>query len=187
MDEDSYPQVDRRKGVDRRQRRRYRFHDRRSGFDRRVNGVKMGVLKRTLIALRDRPTALRRLLIAVNLLNMADFWLTLIALESGGREANPLLRPLFALSPLWAGVFKVVAVLAATLLVWEARRYRKALIVGLCMLAVFTGLLLYHIFALVFIPRRPFHSRELAPELVQNTRGLGLTSLACLPREKPRL
>ncbi len=117
----------------------------------------MGVLKRTLFRLRDRPKVLQRLLIAVNLLNVADYWLTLIALESGGREANPLLRPLLALSPLWAGVFKLVAVLAATLLVWEARRYRKALIVGLCMLVVFGGLLLYHIFALVFIPRRPFH------------------------------
>ncbi len=116
----------------------------------------MGVLKRTLLALRDRPRALPRLLIAVNLLNIADFWLTLIALRSGGREANPLLRPLFALSPLWAGVFKVVAVLAATLLVWEARRYRKALIVSLIMVVVFGGLLLYHLFALAFIPRRPF-------------------------------
>ena len=115
------------------------------------------MFKRTLIALRDRPPALRRLLIAVNLLNLADFSLTLIALESGGREANPLLRQLFALSPLWAGVFKLVAVLAATLLVWQSRRYRKALIAGLCMLVVFGGLLLYHIFALAFIPRRPFH------------------------------
>ncbi len=117
----------------------------------------MGPLKRTLYRLRDRPKALGWLLIAVNLLNMVDYWLTLIALESGGREANPLLRPLFALSPLWAGVFKLVAVLAATLLVWESRRYRKALIVALCMLVVFGGLLLYHIFALAFIPRRPFH------------------------------
>lgn len=156
MEEDSYPRIDRRKGIDRRQRRRYRFHDRRSGFERRVNDVNVGVLTRTLIALRDGPTALRRLLIAVNLLNLADFALTLVALESGGREANPLLRQLFALSPLWAGIFKVVAVLAATLLVWEARRYRKALIAGVCMLVIFTGLLLYHVFALPFIPRRPF-------------------------------
>ena len=157
MDEDSYPQVDRRQGGDRRRRRRYRFHDRRSGFDRRVTGVKMGALSRILFGLRDRPKALQRLLIAVNLLNIGDYGLTLIALESGGHEANPLLRPLFVLSPVWAGVFKLVAVLAATLLVWESRRYRKALIVGLGALVVFVGLLLYHMLVLVFIPRRPFH------------------------------
>jgi hypothetical protein len=157
MEEGAYPQIDRRQGGDRRRRRRYRFHDRRSGFDRRVTGVKMGVFKRTLIALRDRPRALRWLLMAVNLLNLADFCMTLVALEAGGREANPLLRPLFALSPLGAGIFKIVAVLAATLLVWESRRYRKALIVSLLMLLVFAGLLIYHVFALTFIPRRPFH------------------------------
>lgn len=142
MESDSYPQVDRRQGGDRRRRRRYRFHDRRSGFDRRVNGVKMGVFKRTLIALRDRPRALKRLLVAVNLLNVADFVLTLVALDSGGREANPLLRRLFVLSPLWAGIFKLVAVLAACLLVWQSRYYRKALIVGLGMLVVFAALFL---------------------------------------------
>jgi hypothetical protein len=151
MDEDRYPQVDRRQGGDRRRRRKYRFHDRRSGFDRRVSGVKMGVLRRTLMALRDRPGSLMRLLVAVNVLNMADFLLTLRVLESGGREANPVLRPLLALSPLWAGIFKLVAVLAASLLVWESRYYRKALIAGLCMLVVFACLFVYDVFGLLFL------------------------------------
>jgi hypothetical protein len=145
------PQADRRQGGDRRRRRKYRFHDRRLGFDRRVNGVKMGVLRRTLIALRDRPGALRMLLAVVNALNVADYALTLGALEAGGREANPVMRSLFALSPRWAGIFKVVAVLAASLLVWESRRYRKALIVGLCMLVVFAGLFVYHVFGVAFL------------------------------------
>jgi hypothetical protein len=157
MDQGQYPQIDRRQGGDRRRRRRYRFRDRRSGFDRRVNGVKMGVLKRTLFALRDQPRALVRLLAAVNLLNVADFVLTLVALDSGGREANPVLRPLLALSPLWAGIFKLVAVLAATLIVWESRYYRKALIAGLCMLVVFCALLAYHVFALAFVVGGPSH------------------------------
>jgi hypothetical protein len=150
VDEDHDVQVDRRRGGDRRRRRKYRFHDRRSGFDRRVNGVRMGVLRRTLIALRDRPRALRLLLATVNVLNVTDFLLTLGALDSGGREANPVMRSLFALSPRWAGIFKVVAVLAASLLVWESRRYRKALIAGLCMLVVFAGLFVYHVFGVVF-------------------------------------
>ena len=95
------------------------------------------------------------LLVAVNLLNVADLALTLAALESGGSEANPILRPLLAYSPLWAGVFKVAAVLAATLLVWQARRYRKVLIVAVLTLAVFTGVLVYHLVGLTFFARRP--------------------------------
>jgi hypothetical protein len=144
-------QVDRRQGGERRRRRKYRFHDRRSGFDRRVAGVKLGVVRRALIALRDRPKALQLLLVGVNLLNLADFSVTLRVLDSGGREANPILRPLLALSPLWAGIFKLVAVLAASLLVWENRRYRKALIAALCMVLVFAGLVAYDITVLALL------------------------------------
>lgn len=111
----------------------------------------MGVLKRTLIALRDRPRSLRLLLVLANVLNVADFSLTLRVLESGGREANPVLRPLLATSPLLAGIFKLVLVLAASLLVWENRRYRKALIAGLCMLLVFAFLFVYDILGLAFL------------------------------------
>lgn len=111
----------------------------------------MGVLRRTLFALRDRPRALRLLLVAVNVLNVADFALTLGVLHSGGREANPVMRSLLALSPLWAGVFKLVAVLAASLLVWQNRYYRKALIAGLCMLVVFAALFVYDVFGLAFL------------------------------------
>jgi hypothetical protein len=151
MDTNHHQQVDRRRGVDRRRRRKYRFHDRRSGFDRRVSGVKMGVIRRTLFALRDRPRALQLLLVAVNALNVADFALTLGVLDSGGWEANPIMRPLLAMSPLWAAIFKLVAVLAASLLVWDARRYRKALIAGLCMLVIFACLFVYHVFGLAFL------------------------------------
>jgi len=89
------------------------------------------------------------------LLNVADFCLTLVALESGGREVNPVLRPLFMLGPIWAGVFKVVFVVAATLLVWLLRRYRKALIVAVFMLALFGALMLYHLVALVLLHTTP--------------------------------
>jgi hypothetical protein len=151
MDEGQYPQLERRQGGDRRRRRKYRFHDRRSGFDRRVNGVRMGVLKRTLYALRDRPRALQGLLAAVNVLNVVDFLLTLLVLGHGGREGNPVLRPLLALSPLSAGIFKVVVVLAASLLVWHSRYYRKALIAGLCMLVVFAWLVVYDLVLLALL------------------------------------
>ena len=146
-------QVERRQGGDRRRRRKYRFRDRRSGFDRRVNGVKMGPLRRTLYALRDRPRTLQGLLAAVNVLNVADFAITLGVLGSGGREGNPLLRPLFTLSPVGAGIFKLVAVLAASLLVWENRYYRKALIAGLCMAVIFACLVVYDLVMLALLGR----------------------------------
>ena len=90
-------------------------------------------------------------LATVNLLSVADFALTLVALGSGGQEANPVLRRLFAISPLWAGIFKVVVLLAASLLVWETRRYRKALIAALAMLAIFALLFVYHIVVLTIV------------------------------------
>lgn len=155
MEENGHTTGERRRSRERRLRRRYRFHDRRSGFDRRVRGASPGPLQRTLIALRDRSKRLQHLLISVNLLNVADFWLTLVALDSGGREANPVLRPLFMLGPIWAGVFKVVFVLAATLLVWQLSRYRKALIVAVFMLVLFGALMLYHLVVLVLLQAAP--------------------------------
>ena len=111
----------------------------------------MGVLKRTLYALRDRARALGWMLAVVNVLNVVDFLLTLLVLGPGVREANPLLRPLLALSPLLAGIIKVVLILAATLLVWLNRYYRKALIAGLCMLVVFACLVLYDLVLLAVL------------------------------------
>ncbi len=143
--------MERRQGGDRRRRRRYRFIDRRSGFDRRVNGIERGFLGCLLYALRDQPGVLARLLVAANILNLADFALTLLVLDSGGREANPLLRPLLAVSPLGAGIFKLVVVLAASLILWGTRYYRKALITSLAMLVVFICLVVYDAVLLVLL------------------------------------
>jgi len=106
---------------------------------------------RLLIKLRDEPRRLRNLLVGINLFNLADFLLTLVALESGAREANPVLRPLFMIGPIWAGVFKLVIILAASLIVWESKRYRMALIAGLCMFVVFAALMLYHLVMLLLL------------------------------------
>ena len=85
----------------------------------------------------------------VNALNLADFFLTMNVLAKGGGEANPVLRSLFALDPLYAGIFKVLAVFFLSWLVWRCRRYRSGLEVSLIMLAVFFGVICYHIFGLV--------------------------------------
>jgi hypothetical protein len=89
------------------------------------------------------------MLFAVNALNLADFLLTLNVLAGGGGEANPILRSLFELDPLYAGIFKVVAVFFTSWLAWRCRRYRSGLEASLILLAVFSAVICYHIFGLV--------------------------------------
>jgi hypothetical protein len=140
---------DRRTG-ERRRRHVYVFHDRRSGFDRRHQhrGGVTGLLQDALVTLRDNPAALRVLLLVINALNLFDFGFTLNALSIGAREANPVMASLFDASPVWAGLFKTAAVLVATAIVWECKRYRKALAAGVMMLLVFAAVFLYHVVGL---------------------------------------
>ena len=127
------------------------MHERRSGFDRRVSTAGGGAsgLTAALLGLRDRPRALWLMLVTVNLLNVADYLFTLNVLALGGGEANPILAPLFSADPVYAGAFKVIVVLAATLWVWRCRRFRRALEAGIIMTAVFAIVFFYQIFGLV--------------------------------------
>jgi hypothetical protein len=140
-----------RRECDRRRRRRtFVWHEQRTGFDRRCpqRSGAAAVLEQTLVGLRDKPAMLRALLVTVNVLNVADFGLTLNVLGDGGGEANPIMRSLFNVGPLWAGLFKIVAVLLTTWLVWRCRSYRLALAAALVMVAVFAAVALYHLFGL---------------------------------------
>lgn len=144
---------ERRRG-DRRQRRfSFVLHERRSGFDRRAPGPEArrssALYRQLLLGLRDRPRLLVLMLLLVNVLNLADFFLTLNVLGKGGREVNPILRPLFDADPLYAAGFKVVAVLLTTLVVWRCRRFRSGLEAALLMVAVFGAVLLYHMYGLL--------------------------------------
>jgi hypothetical protein len=144
---------DERRADERRRRREYVFRDKRSGFDRRhrpLEGVR-GFTHRTLVALRDKPRALQVLLVVVNALNLTDFVLTLNALSRGATEANPVMATLFNASPIWAGIFKMLAVFVATALVWESRRYRKALVAAIAMVLVFAAIFIYHMVGLLFL------------------------------------
>ncbi|MFH0917311.1 MAG: DUF5658 family protein [bacterium] len=149
MDESVASQSNTRRGGERR-RRRFSFvlHERRSGFDRRelvTAGPTATVFENTLTGLRDHPGTLWVLLVTVNVLNLADFALTLNVLALGGGEANPIMRSLFALNPAYAGTFKIMAVLVTSGLVWRCRRFRSALGAALLMLAIFAGVFFYHI------------------------------------------
>jgi hypothetical protein len=138
-----------------RRKRRFSFvlRERRSGFDRRGRdgaGRASVAYNQALLALRDRPRLLFGLLAVVNLLNIADFLLTLRVLAGGGGEANPILKSLFNADPLYAGLFKLVAVLLTSWLAWRCRRFRSGLEAAIIMLAVFTAVMCYHIFGLIF-------------------------------------
>jgi hypothetical protein len=107
------------------------------------------VLQSALIGLRDSPNILVALLLVINIFNLIDFSLTVNVLNSGGGEANPVMRSLFALGPVWAGIFKVLAVGGATWLVWRCRRFRCVLKVTIVVAVLFAVVLVYHIFGLV--------------------------------------
>jgi hypothetical protein len=149
---DDFQLVDRRAGDRRRRRSGFVMREKRTGFDRRGSssgGTVAAALNSALVSLRDRPRLLRVLLVVVNALNVADFVLTLRVLNSGGGEANLLMRTLFDLSPVWAGLFKIAAVLLVSLLLWRCRCFRDALTAALAVAVIFAGVILYHIFGLV--------------------------------------
>jgi len=143
---------ERRTGDRRRRRVSLVLRERRSGFDRRMRPGAAGTaptLTGVLLTVRDRPGILWIILVSVNALNLADFFLTLNVLALGGGEANPLLAQLFAADPLYAGLFKFAVVLLVTLAVWRCRRFRRALEAAFIMLGVFTVVFFYHICGLV--------------------------------------
>jgi hypothetical protein len=155
MEQRGDSQSNMRRSGERRERRGRRsgfvVKERRSGFDRRRRvsaGPATTVLESLLAVLRDRPGTLWVLLVTVSALNIIDFALTLNVLALGGREANPIMRSLFALNPVYAGVFKVVAVLLCTWWVWRFRRFRSALGAALLMVAIFAAVFFYHIIGL---------------------------------------
>ena len=141
---------------DERRRRRPAFvlRERRRGFDRRrlaVAGPVAGSVESALVWLRDKPGTLAILLITVNILNLADFALTANALALGGYEMNPVMRVLFASDPILAGLVKVALIVGATILVWRFRRYRRTLMGGVLMVAVFAAVFIYHMYGLAVL------------------------------------
>jgi len=145
---------DRRQTERRSHRASFVLRERRTGFDRRelaAVGLLGNLLERALAWLRDKPGTLATLLITVNLLNLADFALTMNALSAGGYEVNPVMRTLFASSPLAAGLVKVALIVVATVLVWRFRRFRRTLMAAVLILALFVAVFFYHIYGLIVL------------------------------------
>lgn len=145
---------DRRRADRRRSRVSFVRRERRSGFDRRASlsgGAVVAGYDGLLRSLRDSPASLRVLLITANILNLADFVFTLNALSLGAGEANPVMRTLFDMDPMYAGIFKVLAIFAVTLLVWRLRCFRSALQVSILIVGVFAAIFFYHIVGMTFL------------------------------------
>ena len=129
---------DRRRESDRRRRASFRFPDRRTGFDRRSSGG-------LLAWYRDRPALIAASLATIVALNIADYALTVQALERGAQEANPIMAALFAQDPTVALAFKLFTAIAVVLVIWQLRRYRKILGVSLLAVGGFGLLVVYQI------------------------------------------
>jgi len=122
----------------RRVRRRYRFIDRRRGFDRRRRYPLTG-------GLRDHPRVLVLVLVWLNLLSIADGLFTAAELEAGvASEGNPALVVAGAQHPLLAVALKLGGMLLATAIVWHGRERRVMLSIALAALYGFTALVAYH-------------------------------------------
>jgi hypothetical protein len=128
----------RRGGPDRRVIWQYRFVNRRTGFDRRKRSP-------ILTTLRDSNWALIALLVLLNLMSLLDGVLTALELWSGvAREGNPIFGNLITAHPALAVGFKVVMMLAVTVIIWHWRAHRVMLLLALATLALYAVVLGYH-------------------------------------------
>jgi len=132
------------RAADRRARRTsVRWPERRTGFDRRRNS--------RVSVLRDSSVLLIAMLGLLNILNMLDLRFTLLALDRGAVEANPVMTSLFSMGTVSAGLFKIAVVLAISLTVWWGRKYRRILEFAVLSTALYVALVGYHIVGLTFI------------------------------------
>ena len=117
---------------------RFRYPERRTGFDRRLSGG-------AIAWYRDHPSTVAMVLVAVAALNLADFLLTIRALERGASEVNPVMAALFDVDPAVAGAVKLLLGLGVVLVIWQMRNYRRILEVSLVALAGFSLVLAYQL------------------------------------------
>ncbi len=122
----------------RRHHRRYRFIDRRDGFDRRKRHPVLG-------AMRDHTWILIVVLLMINILSLVDGYFTVIELVFGiAREGNPVLVAAGRRSLLLPVALKLGGLLVATAIFWIERKRRFVLGLSLVVLAMFAALVAYH-------------------------------------------
>jgi hypothetical protein len=143
-----------RRSVDRRVSRKFVVRERRTGFDRRGPrraGRIWATLDASLVYLRDNASVVLAVLLTANLLSILDLVFTLRALQNGAQEGNPVMKALLDWNPAVAGGVKVGIILGLSLLIWRLRRYRMILQVALFALAMYGGIIAYHIYCLIYL------------------------------------
>jgi len=94
--------------------------------------------------LRVDPMLLAALLL-VPLLSTTDFCLTLLILEAGGQELNPIFRDLLSTQPLAAYWIKMVLTLGGTAVLAATAHLRPARVAIFSLLGVYGALVTYEI------------------------------------------
>lgn len=127
--------------IDRRKKKLYfSLQERRSGFERRLG--EQTILDH-VAGFFLNTQAFIGLLILINLLNLADYFLTMKLLFIDGVEANPLMAMLFSLNPLFALLVKVFFVAVVCLMFWRYRKFRLVLLSAVFAFVLFVLLIIY--------------------------------------------
>lgn len=123
----------------RRHHRRYRFIDRRHGFDRRKRYPVLGTM-------RDHGWIVVFTILLINVLSFVDGYFTAAELGLGiAREGNPVLAAAVRdHGPMVATAVKLGAMAVASTVIWLGRHKRSILALALVTVALFGGLVAYH-------------------------------------------
>jgi len=128
----------------------FKYPEKRTGFDRRIQ--RKSHFSRILVSLANHRRAFISILIAVNVLSVLDFLLTMNLLNLGTiAEANPIMADLIVLNPIVAFLYKTSLVLSVTLIFWRFRRYRSVILATSSALVLFSVLIFYQLTLHVFL------------------------------------
>ncbi len=131
-------------------RSNFTYPEKRTGFDRRIQ--RKSHFSRTLVFLANHRRAFINVLIAVNVLSVLDFLLTMNLLDLGPiSEANPLMAGLIVFNPIVAFLYKTSLVLSVTLVFWRFRRYRSVILATSSAFVLFSVLIFYQLMLHVFL------------------------------------
>ncbi len=123
----------------RRTRRRYRFFERRHGFDRRKRYPVLGTM-------RDHAWIVVLVILIINVLSFMDGYLTAAELGLGiAREGNPVLAAADNQGPLVAIAVKLGAMAVVSTVIWFGRKRRSVLGMSLLAAAIFAALVALHV------------------------------------------
>jgi len=140
-----------RRSSERRRKRSWVWHERRTGFDRRSRATtRLGAAwDESLAYLRDNRLALIALLALANLLSLLDLLFTLWALQNGAVEANPFMRALLDNHPTAAVFVKIGLGAGVSVIVYLMRDFKLMLKVAVLALVLFGLIVMYHCYGAI--------------------------------------